>query len=205
MNRIAPRLFLMFLCGLTTACGRPTAKVPVPTAKPSLLFSDADLDTITVGVKSPTKPRVERGLVSILVYHGNRRIGSALRWTKTGEPATASLRLSKSELVAWARAIDNLELPGVPALTYSVAIPSKHGPKPKGIPNAEYFAARADAGGLDFRTTTRVDGWNRSRWLFVPWEKCSTELFVRLERTCRNDKLKRLVHLLGIHYEANKQ
>ena len=204
MKRIAPRLFLVFLCGLTTACGRPTTKAPPPMAKASLLFSDAELDTITVSVKSPTKPLVQRGLMSVLVYHGNLSIEPEAHWL-TGELATASLRLSKSELEAWARAIDNLELPGETARTYSVAFRSNHGPQPKGISTAEYINAHANAAGVKFRTYTRVDGWNRNRWLFVPWEKCSAELFVRLEQTCRNDKLKRLVHLLGIHYEANKQ
>ena len=226
MKSVSPRLFLVFLCSLTTACMPPTAKAPVSTVKPSLLFVDADVKSLTMNLRCPSKPLVQRGLSHILVYHNYwtfepttylRNIlftessaslplanEKAHRWMKTGEPANASLGLSKSELLALARAIDNLELPGEPAMTFGIVMHSKLGPKPKGVPSAEYLATRANAAGLEIYTSTVVDGWGRARWIVVPWEKCSEEMFARIEQTCSNEQLKRLVHLLKIHYEANK-
>ncbi len=171
-----------------------------PSTDYALGFGNAHPDTLRLAVNSPLKPVVQKGHSSLLLYHSKTLlIGNPLFWSN-GQQATASLRVSRRELVSLARAISNMQLPGESASTYSVAIPAEHGPQPDGIPTQEYPVSRA---GLSVRSHTTTDGWHRSRWIHVPWDKCSSQMFADIEDKCRGGELKRLVGLLREHFESN--
>ncbi len=175
-----------------------------PSADYALGFGSADPDTLTLAVDPPLKPRVQRGHSSLLLYHPSTlRIGNPLFWSN-GHQATAALRVSRNELISLARAISNMQLPGESASTYSVRIPAEHGPQPDGIPTGEYLASHVGRAGLSVRSNFATDGWHRSRWIRVPWDKCSSEMFADIEDRCRGGELKRLVGLLREHFESNR-
>lgn len=172
-----------------------------PSADYALGFGNSHPDTLRLAVNSPLKPVVQRGHSSLLLYHSDTLlIGNQLRWSN-GQQATAALRVSRTELVALARAVSNMQLPGESASTYSVAVLAERGPQPDGIPVQEYPVSRA---GLSVRSHTRTDGWHRSHWIHVPWDKCSSEMFADIENRCSGGELKRLVGLLREHFESNR-
>jgi len=172
-----------------------------PSGDYALGFGDSHPDTLTLAVRSPLEQVVQRGRSSLLLYHSRTLlIGNPLFWSN-GQQATAALRVSRRQLISLARAISNMQLPGESASTYSVAVLAERGPQPDGIPVQKYPSSRA---GLSVRSHTTTDGWHRSRWIHVPGDKCSSEMFADIENRCRGGELKRLVGLLREHFESNR-
>ena len=196
MQRLLSLLFPALLAAGLGACAtRPDSH--------GLLFRDADPLSLSVSVRSPSDKPAERGLMSIAVFHRMIPREPEGLWSN-GQQATASVVIPKADLVAWARSIASLQLPGQYATTFCIHSFGERGAQPAGVPVEEYLESHAQAAGLHFRTVTSVDGWGRSRWLFVPWENCSSTTFARLHDTCNGEELKRLVRLLGKHYDSNR-
>ena len=170
----------------------------------ALGFGNAHPDTLRLAVVPTLKPVVQRGYTSLLLYHSKTLCVAPPAFWSNGQQAAAALRVSRRELISLARAISNMQLPGESASTYSVAVPAEHGPQPDGIPVEEYLASHVRRAGLSVRSHTMTDGWHRSRWIHVPWDKCSSQMFADIEDRCRGAELKRLVGMLREHFQSNR-
>ena len=165
-------------------------------------FAGHDPDALSITIHVPGGKRVEGGLGSILVYDSLMVVEPDSLWSD-GTHASASLRMSKEQFIPWVHRLGSLRLPGKWATTYSIHTMGDRGPRPSGIEIDKYIDCSPDRAGLEIRSCAAFDGWNHSRHLFIPWEKCSPSLFTVLEGTREEEKLADLLRGIRHHFELN--
>lgn len=187
---------------VAAACAASCGKAPGDGAADRLLHGEHPVNTLSLRVHSPRETMAEGGLVSFLVYGRPMPVGNDLCW-RDGTKASTSLQITERQLVGWARGLGSLDAPAEYASTYSIGSMGDRGPEPDGVATKEYLKSHAGSAGLYVRSTAVADGWNVSRWIFVPWKECTPALFARIEETCEPDDLKALVRSLARHWGLN--
>ena len=95
-------------------------------------FAGHDPNAISIFICAPREKKVEGGLTSIVVFHGQMLVEPESHWSN-GTPSSASLRLGKEQFIRWVHRLESLGLSGEWASTYSIATMEDRGPQPSGI------------------------------------------------------------------------